>query len=67
MNEQMNHSVNQQILFMAPIEEKYSCEANRTDNWFHKGHTEWDSVPESTLEWCLEHSKDLSKVIRISV
>lgn len=58
MNEQMNHSVNQQTLFMAPIEEKYSRGANRADNWFHKGHIEWDSVPESMMN-------DVWNIVRI--
>lgn len=47
MNEQMNHSVTQQILHMAPIERQYSHGANRTENWFHKRHIEWDSVTET--------------------
>lgn len=46
----MDHSVNQQILFMAPTEEKYSQGANITDNWFHKRHIEWDGITEITLE-----------------
>lgn len=52
---------------MAPIEKQYSGGANRTDNWFHKRHIEWNSVTENTLEWSLEHDKDLSKVIKISI
>lgn len=64
MNEQMNHCVNQQLLFMAPIEEQYPYGANQTDNWLCE--TLWDSVPESTLKWCLEYHNNLSEVIRIS-
>lgn len=66
MNEQMNHSITQQILLMAPIAKQYSQGANRTDNCFHKRHIDWDSVTENTLEWSLEHDKDLSKVTKIS-
>lgn len=56
MNEQMNHSVNQQILFMTPIEERDSHGANRLTTDFIR-----DTLSETAPE------NDAWDIIRILV